>query len=184
MFVTVRHLKPVDSTVVLFWTAFVGLIISLIATAAVDHFVWPTNPREIGYVIGVGLLTLISQEALTRSLKLESAGLISLLRTSDIVWSFVWQIALFGIIPHYFSIIGACLVVLCVTFVSLREAADKLPPQSRLRRAVKALDRLSCTTCCHGDGGCFGCLHRRKTHPLDDGEAAQERKSLPISGRA
>ncbi|OQV14418.1 putative Solute carrier family 35 member G1 [Hypsibius exemplaris] len=161
VFVTVRHMKQVDSTVVLFWTAFVGLIISLVATAAADDFIFPTDLQEISYIIGVGVLTLISQEALTRALRLESAGLISLLRTGDIVWAFVWQIALFHVVPHYFSIIGAIMVVVCVMFVSLREATEKLPPGSRLRRAIQAINGAT-----EDAGRCC----RRKRRPLHHNE--------------
>ena len=152
VFVTVRHMKDVDSTIVLFWTAFVGLFISLIATATLDHFVFPTDWLEIIYILGVGILTLVSQEALTRALRLESAGLISLLRTGDIVWSFVWQITLFRIIPHYFSIIGALLVVFCVMFISLREAGEKMPANSKvgqlIRKINRKMDAIDCTACC------------------------------------
>ena len=159
----VRQMKDVDSTVVLFYTAFIGLFISLIATAALDHFVFPTDLWEISYLLGVGILTLISQEALTRALRLESAGLISLLRTGDIVWSFMWQVVIFRVIPHYLSIIGALLVVFCVSVISLREAAVKLPPDSRLaivvRKADNFLDSLTsmCTCCC-----------RKKDQPVEN----------------
>lgn len=122
-YVSVRRLKVVDSFVVLFWTATVGMVVTAVLAGSIDGFHMTQELRDIGYVFGLGICSLISQESLTYALKLETAGMISLLRTGDIVWSFIWQIAVFREYPHYLSIIGAILVAVSVLFLSLKETS-------------------------------------------------------------
>ena len=152
VFVTVRYMKTLDSNFVLFYMSVIGLIISAIVTAAMKQFAQMTNAKEIGALVGVGVLSWLSNECMVRALRRETANLIALLRTGDIVWAFIWQITIFKVMPHYFSIVGAVLVVLCVSCLSVKEAIAKLPAESRVRvfaqkmmqPATKVREKMTC----------------------------------------
>ncbi|GAV02873.1 hypothetical protein RvY_13385 [Ramazzottius varieornatus] len=132
VYVALRFMKELNSTIISFYTATIGAILSFIITGALHEFFVPTDPKVIGSIFGVGILSLVSNESMNRALRLESAGLIALLRTFDIVWSFIWQLTVFKLVPHYFSIIGAVLVIVCVALLSMKETVQKLPPSSRV----------------------------------------------------
>ncbi|GAU90913.1 hypothetical protein RvY_03265-2 [Ramazzottius varieornatus] len=141
VYVTIRHMKNLDSNFVLFYMAVIGLIVSAIVTGALNQFGPMNDPKEIGAFFGVGFLAWLSSESMVRALRLETASLIALLRTGDIVWAFIWQITIFKMMPHYFSIIGAVLVVLCVSLLSIKESISKLPAESRARLFVERMMR-------------------------------------------
>ncbi|GAV02834.1 hypothetical protein RvY_13350 [Ramazzottius varieornatus] len=138
-YVAVRYMKDLNSHIVLFHMGVVGVASSAITAGALKEFGPLSDPKEIGGLFGVGLLSWLKNETMVRALQLESAGLIALLRTGDIVWAFIWQIAIFRTAPHYLSIIGAVLVVACVSFLSISESLKKLPADSKVRHFVENL---------------------------------------------
>ena len=76
-------------------------------------------------IICICCIGYISQYTLTRGGQLLIAGLASLMRATDIAWSFVWGILFFKQYPNYLTIIGAITMFSSVFMVSLKIPLSK-----------------------------------------------------------
>ena len=68
------------------------------------------------------LLDIGGQALLTRSLQLERAGVVALIRTLDIAFAFILQLLFLGYTANIYSIVGAALVLGCNVLVILNRA--------------------------------------------------------------
>lgn len=73
------------------------------------------------------------------SFKFGNAGLVATVKPADIVLAFVWQIFLFKQFPHYYSVIGAILIIFSVVSVGLRNWILSLPESSHFRKKFRIL---------------------------------------------
>lgn len=65
-------------------------------------------------VLILAIFSFLGQILLTISLRIEEAGIVSISRSTTIVFAFIWQIILFNQIPCFSSIFGALLIVFAV----------------------------------------------------------------------
>lgn len=102
-----------------------------------DGFSMPKYNWEWFYIVALGVLSFFGQVLLTRSLQLEAAGPVSVVRAAtDIALAFVWQLWLFNDVPDAWSISGALIVTLCVLLTSVRKWVMSLPQHSEIRRKL------------------------------------------------
>jgi len=98
--VTLRYLKDVHYSLVTFIYGLVGTISSLVLCFCVNgHFDPPQSLRHWLYAVAIAVLTLIGHTTLTIALKVEEAGPVALVRTSEIIFMFIWQIILLNTMP-------------------------------------------------------------------------------------
>lgn len=74
-------------------------------------------------VLVLGIFSFLGQILLTISLRLEEAGVISITRSTTIVFAFIWQVIFFNQIPCFYSIFGALLIVGSVGLNALKKWA-------------------------------------------------------------
>jgi drug/metabolite transporter (DMT)-like permease len=112
----------------------VAIVETIIITTLLDGFSMPKTLFEWSLITLLGIFSFCGQILLTRSLQLEQAGPVSVVRAAtDIALAFVWQLWLFNDIPDVWSITGAFLVTTCIIMTSLRKWVLSLPPHSRIK---------------------------------------------------
>ncbi|XP_015789712.1 solute carrier family 35 member G1-like [Tetranychus urticae] len=134
-YVIVRKVKCLDQSIILFNFAWVAIIESSIITYFQDGIQLPTT------VIGTWLLVILTvasfyaQFLLTKALKCEEAGLVSVTRaSSEVIFAFLTQIFIFQSMPDWYSYVGAFLVTTAVSLTSIRKYIVTLPKDSIWRR--------------------------------------------------
>ena len=125
--ITLRKLNTygIPSLATLFVFSNVSICFSALLTSALRQWTLPGCGLDRIALIGNGLLTFISQIATHLALKTERPSRVSILLSTDILFSFVLEFLFFGIVPNYLTGIGA-IVILCssmgVTINKLRES--------------------------------------------------------------
>lgn len=140
VYIVVRKAKSAHYTVIMFNFGWVACIETLVITFLLDGFSLPKHNWEWFYILALGLFSFFGQVLLTRSLQLEAAGPVSVVRAAtDIALAFVWQLWLFNEIPDIWSISGALIVTLCVLLTSVRKWLLTLPEHSLIRQKLGLL---------------------------------------------
>ncbi|EFJ52587.1 hypothetical protein VOLCADRAFT_103076 [Volvox carteri f. nagariensis] len=120
-FVVIRVLRRSQSTLVLTWW-YHGVVVVFSATALTLGYpaspVLPTR-RGCGLLVVVGLTQLLGQLLLNRGFQLESATRGSAINVLQVLFSFVWDVAVLGDQPALVSVAGSSLVAAGVVFMAL-----------------------------------------------------------------
>ncbi|KAI1291972.1 Solute carrier family 35 member G1 [Halotydeus destructor] len=137
VFIFVRKAKSVHHYVIMFNFGWIATIETVIITFLMDGFSWPKNSWEWYYILALGVFSFFGQILLTRSLQLEAAGPVSVVRAAtDIALAFIWQLWFFNDIPDMWSISGALIVTFCVLLTSVRKWILSLPEHSEVRQKL------------------------------------------------
>lgn len=91
-------------------------------------------------VLALGIFSFWGQILLTISLKLEEAGVISITRSTTIVFAFLWQVIFFNQIPCFYSIFGTLLIVGSVGLNALKKWA--LMNETNVSRSIARMLKL------------------------------------------
>lgn len=91
-------------------------------------------------VLTLAVFSFLGQILLTISLRIEEAGIVSISRSTTIVFAFIWQIILFNQIPCFSSIFGALLIVFAVGLNALKKWA--LSNDTNVSRNIARLFRM------------------------------------------
>jgi drug/metabolite transporter (DMT)-like permease len=138
-YVLLRALKGLHFSVIM--TNFGGF--ALVYTFSIAWWIGalclPCASTERLLVIALALFSFGGQILLTLALQFEEAGPVSIARSADIVFAFIWQILFFKEVPNRFSVLGAFLVVSSVILSGLRKWALALPRDSSKRKKLRLL---------------------------------------------
>ncbi|KAI2805208.1 hypothetical protein BLOT_004200 [Blomia tropicalis] len=131
VFIFIRKAKGAHHAVIMFNFGWVAMIETTVLTSVLNGFSLPANPFEWYLIVILAVFSFCGQILLTRSLQLEQAGPVSVVRaTTDIALAFLWQIIIFRETPDMWSIFGALLVSSCILLTSLRKWVLSLPDNS------------------------------------------------------
>lgn len=108
--ILIRVLKDLHHSVVICNFGIFACVFTLGLLLTTSKFCLPSCPNRY-LVLLLGTFSFMGQILLTISLKIEEAGVISIARSSTIVFSFIWQILFFNQIPCFTSIFGAVLII-------------------------------------------------------------------------
>jgi len=120
IFIFVRKLRKVHYSVIIFAFSITSMVVSSI-TSFVDEFKIPNIPNAWIYVSLVGVFGMLGQCLLATALRYQTAGVVSVIRSLDIVAAYIIQVVWFGEIPMWTSVLGALLVVSSVVTMTLEE---------------------------------------------------------------
>jgi drug/metabolite transporter (DMT)-like permease len=101
-YVILRHLRTVNHALLNLIFSFWGFSESLIISLWLGVLEFPESGRDILLIIVSAFLSFFAQTCLTLALKYELAGPVSLLRTTEVIFAFVWQLLFLGVIPDIF----------------------------------------------------------------------------------
>ncbi|CAL8110017.1 unnamed protein product [Orchesella dallaii] len=138
-YVALRWLKPVHYALVTFFYGLISVIECGICAVAIGVFQFPQTLEHWLLAFGLGALAFAGQSLFTLALKFEDAGPIALIRTCEVIFTFLWQIIFLGQLPDAFSIIGALLILLCVLVTTFRKLVMELPDESPMKTRLQFL---------------------------------------------
>lgn len=138
-YVLLRALKGLHFSVIMTNFGSFALVYTVVICWYLGTLCWPLCGSDRLLVLALAVFSFGGQILLTLSLQLEQAGPVSIARTSDIVFAFIWQIMFFKEVPNMYSILGAILVVCSVLLSGLRKWAIALPRDSHLRKRFRLL---------------------------------------------
>jgi len=138
LYITLRYLHHVPGAILILVSSGCSTLAGLVLTLSTGGFVLPKDFVDIAATVALMTTTAIGQYALIWSLRYEAASMVSLIRCSELVFGFLWQM-IFGIFPDAFSIGGASLVLFSFGIVFFRKYLQQLPYEHRLRHYFKYL---------------------------------------------
>ncbi|XP_037777647.1 solute carrier family 35 member G1-like [Penaeus monodon] len=139
VYVILRVLKGLHFSVIMTNFALVALVLTpLVSWFSGDGCV-PRCGNERYLILAIGIFSFGGQILLTKALQLEQAGPVSIARTADVVFAFIWQAIFFQEFPDSLSLMGALLVTSCVFLTGLRKWVISLPETSSARRRLRCL---------------------------------------------
>ncbi len=137
--VAINFCQQINSLVLLWWTGLGGLIVSLVS--------FSFNPNAVMLGPNIALITkwewlsyfltsfsgLVAYFFMTKSLQMIDPTVVAFVRSFEIVLAYIVQIGIIGDLPNTLSLIGAGMVLVSVTAMSLQKQLISLLP-SRLQR--------------------------------------------------
>ncbi|XP_015904695.1 solute carrier family 35 member G1-like [Parasteatoda tepidariorum] len=136
--ILLRKTKEVHRATVVSNLGIIAIIELASVTAIFGDFKWNMCGWQNLYIIILGIFSYLSQALMTRAFQCEFAGPVSTVRAgADIGLSFIWQTAVFKMIPDTFSIIGALLVMVSIILVGIRNWVSSLPNDSPKLKHLK-----------------------------------------------
>jgi drug/metabolite transporter (DMT)-like permease len=118
--ISTRALAPYDSTqTTITYSALVGVLIASIPLP----WIWqtPTEPLVIGGMVAVGLFGLVGHTFLIIAHRYAPAGVLAPFMYFQIIWVLMTSFAVFGDLPHFWTIIGVLIVVASGLYLLYRE---------------------------------------------------------------
>ncbi|CAG2104793.1 unnamed protein product, partial [Medioppia subpectinata] len=139
VYVLVRKLRSLHHSVILFNFSLVAITETSVITLFLNDFKLPTNIPAISanawLMCLVAIFSFYGQLLLTKALQAEEAGLVSIIRaSSELIYSFVFQITIFKEIPDKWSVFGALLVMSSVLMTTARKWIITLPKDSKIKK--------------------------------------------------
>ena len=101
------------------------------------HFFSGNLWQEYVCVFGVCSIGYFAQYTLTRGGQILIAGLASLMRATDIAWSFLWGWLFFQQMPNYLTFIGATLMFMSVLLITLEKIKKSSAKNKELEQNLK-----------------------------------------------
>jgi drug/metabolite transporter (DMT)-like permease len=140
-YVLLRVLKGLHFSVIMINFGFFALLETLFISWVLGVLCLPQCGLERLLVIALGAFSFGGQILLTVSLQIEQAGPVSIARTADIVFAFIWQVLFFKEVPNIYSILGAFFVTSSVVLIGLRKWAVALPDDSNLKKSLRLFSK-------------------------------------------
>ncbi|CAL8104295.1 unnamed protein product [Orchesella dallaii] len=131
--IVTRSIRAVHFTVLTLVVGIVGVIQSFALIYFVGEFNMPGELFDSLFVAGVGILSFLGQIFTVFALKFENAGPVSLVRSCDVIFGFLFQFVFLQVAPDIFSAVGAIIVLLGVLSTGFRKWINSLPEEDKRR---------------------------------------------------
>ena len=115
------HSHRVHPMTILTIYGIVGMILSSIVTSSLKEWVNPRCGRDRVILILNGVLAFLIHLFTTLATLYEKATTVSIIKITDVFFTFLLEYLFFGNIPNYITIIGAVLIVSCLIAITLRK---------------------------------------------------------------
>ncbi|XP_077206401.1 solute carrier family 35 member G1 isoform X2 [Paroedura picta] len=126
-FVILRKVgKSVHYFLSIWYYAVIGLLVCIIALFIMDVWTLPHCGKDRFLLILIGLFGLGGQIFLTKGLQIEKAGPVSIMKTMDVVFAFIFQILFLNHLPTWWTVGGAFCVVASSSGTVLRKWRQSL----------------------------------------------------------
>ena len=136
VFIVLRCLRNTNVGLITCSFGFIGVMQCSILCAIIARFDIPQTAWEWCLVLSVGGLSFVGQTLITCSLRFEQASAISLVRSCDVIFAFVWQYIFLDVEPDLYSLLGSTLVIFSVFLIGVRKWVTDLGPEERARRRL------------------------------------------------
>lgn len=137
--ILIRVLRDLHHSVVICNFGLFACVFTFLLLLMTNGFCMPPCENRL-LVLALGIFSFFGQVLLTISLKLEEAAVISIARSTTIVFAFIWQMIFFNQIPCFYSIFGAFLIIGSVALNALKKWA--LMNETNVSRNIARLFKL------------------------------------------
>ncbi|KAM4636940.1 solute carrier family 35 member G1 [Discoglossus pictus] len=103
--------KSVHYFLSIWYYAIIGLIECVIALSVLGEWNLPSCGKDRWLLVCIGLLGLGGQTFLVKALQIEKAGPVSIMRTMDVVFAFIFQALFLNHTPTWWTVGGALCIV-------------------------------------------------------------------------
>ena len=114
------HSHRVHPMTILIVYGIVGMMLSAVATSALEKWINPRCGRDRMLLILNGIFTFLIHVFTTLATLYEKATTVSIIKTTDVFFTFFLEYIFFGLIPNYLTIIGSVVIVICLVAITLR----------------------------------------------------------------
>ena len=123
VFIRFAHKAPTFSLIFSqgFFTVFEAIIGGLIFQKFIGLFSW----KDYIGMCGIGFVSYCAQWTFNKSGQLIQANLSSIIRSTDIIWTYIWQIIFFKNNPDWITVLGAIFSIIGIMIVSYDKVNDK-----------------------------------------------------------
>jgi drug/metabolite transporter (DMT)-like permease len=121
--IILRHLRGEKTFTVAYYFFLVGVILPLPFLPFLATL--PTFNNAL-ILIAVGITGGIGQYCLTRGLSIAPASLISPFNYTGLIWSLLFDITIFGLIPTWATLTGAAIIITANLYILYRERKKKI----------------------------------------------------------
>ncbi|CAG7698834.1 unnamed protein product [Allacma fusca] len=132
-YVILRWLRNVHYGLVTFCYGFYSVIECSICALIIGVLEFPHTGMDWFLACTLAALAFAGQSFFTQALKYEEAGPVSLIRTSEVIFTFLWQMIFLNQLPDIFSIVGALTIIFGVVVTTVRKWIIELPEEHNLR---------------------------------------------------
>lgn len=101
--------------------AVIGFIECIITVSVLGEWKLPSCGRDRWIMVLIAVLGIAGQTFLTKALQIEKAAPVALMRTVDVVLSFIFQFIFFSHTPTWWSLGGALCIVASTSGIALRK---------------------------------------------------------------
>ncbi len=105
------------------WSVF-GIVMSLVVgtiTTSISHWHLPSTAKAWWYILGICVFGSSAHFLMNYAGRIAPAGLASILKSTDILWSYVMQIVVFDQIPSKLTIIGVLFIVISLIMLAIHK---------------------------------------------------------------
>ncbi|XP_078499515.1 solute carrier family 35 member G1 [Lissotriton helveticus] len=113
--------KSVHYSLSIWYYAIFGLVECTIALFIMGEWTIPFCGIDRWFLIAIGLLGIGGQTFLVKALQVEKAGPVAVMRTMDVVFSFIFQYLFLNYSPTWWSVGGALCVVASTAGIGIRK---------------------------------------------------------------
>lgn len=128
--------------VLMFFNGVVTCFVNAIVCTFTDAWKMPSGV-EWGEIIGFGVIDFAAQIALILAVMSEVAFLVSIATTSEVIFSFLWQIIIFRIIPDWQTGVGAVLIISSCVGLALKQSKVNTPESDEKKVEEGGVDNVS-----------------------------------------
>lgn len=109
--IILRILKHLHHSVIMSNTGIFAILYTLIVLMIMNEFCSPCSFKERVLIVGLAVFSYFGQMLLTVSLQFEEPNVVSMTRSTIVLFSFIWQILFFNEILSASSLFGAFLII-------------------------------------------------------------------------
>jgi len=136
-----RYLKDVHYSVFSLFIGAAGLIFGAGMTFGLNQFIVPLNWRDWSLLTAVAVLVCFSSIAIVIALQNEEAFVVSLVRSCDVIFSFIWEMCIDKKFPDWYRGGGALIIMFCVVVIFFRKYLNHQEPDSKVYRMFHFLTK-------------------------------------------
>ncbi|PIK48534.1 putative solute carrier family 35 member G1 [Apostichopus japonicus] len=115
----------INALCILFVNAFFIFFINAIICTVMDVWSAPSPSYYWGLSLAPGLFSFLAQMCVLFAVKMERAVMVTIILTLGIVFTFIMQIFIIKIIPHWYSAIGSFCILLSCIGMSVRKVNEE-----------------------------------------------------------
>ncbi|XP_002737793.2 solute carrier family 35 member G1-like [Saccoglossus kowalevskii] len=126
VYICLKKLKTgIHLLIPIFYYALCGIIISSVSLSILQAFIVPQCRKDRIILFLIGAFAVVGQLFFTKAVQLEKAAYIAIIRSLDVVFSFIFEYFAFGRIPNLKVVAGTMLILSSAVCVAVKKMLAK-----------------------------------------------------------